>query len=597
MPIRVLADQVAAQIAAGEVIERPASVVKELIENAIDAGATDIKVEVREGGRRLIRVIDNGCGIPTNEVEIAFQRHATSKLSTADDLDRITTLGFRGEALPSIAAVAQVSLLTRTADEPVGTYIRLAGGVVTQREDRGAPRGTIVTVENLFFNLPARLKFLKTVATEAGHIQDLVASCALAFPERRFNLTSDGRLVFQSLGTGHLLDALVKVYGLETAKQMLWVGSREREGTEGTEKSLPALSSRPSIQVSGYISAPALHRGTRKDMTFFVNRRWVQDRTLAYATTEAYRTMLPVGRYPLVVLHVELPPDAVDVNVHPAKAEVRFRDSQAVFVAVQRAVRRALLEQAPIPQVGASSTYSTWTRRDHAALAGDHAPGQPGLEIQRTATPGQTTHFEPSIATPAGQAARLPVLRVIGQVGQTYIVAEGPEGLYLIDQHAAHERVLFEQFQAARAEARNPGQALLEPVAVELTLSQASTLQEQLPLLTELGFQIEPFGGQTFLIRAIPAVLHEGNISRALVAILDEATGGSTPLAQEREARLIASVCKQAAVKAGQTLSLPEMQALIRGLEASSAPRTCPHGRPTMIHLSTVQLAREFGRR
>ncbi len=590
MPIRVLAEQVAAQIAAGEVIERPASVAKELIENAIDAGATDIRVEVREGGRRLVRVIDNGYGIPADEVDIAFQRHATSKLSTAEDLDRITTLGFRGEALPSIAAVAQVSLLTRTADEPVGTFLRLDGGVVTQREERGAPRGTIVTVENLFYNLPARLKFLKTVATEAGHIQDLVASCALAFPERRFTLTSDSRLVFQSLGTGNLLDVLIKVYGLETAKNMLRVEGGEEQGSTGKIIS-------PAISATGYISTPALHRGSRKDMTFFVNRRWVQDRTLAHATTEAYRTLLPVGRYPLVVLAVELPPEDVDVNVHPAKAEVRFRDSQAVFVAVQRAVRRVLMEQSPIPQIGARPTFSTWTRRDHEHLPGDSAPGQFGLELQRTAGPHLSAPLDFPITAPIDHGSRLPILRVVGQVGQAYIVAEGPEGLYLIDQHAAHERVLYEQFQTARAEARVPGQALLEPVAVELTLGQLATLQEQLPLLTELGFQMEPFGGPTMLVRAVPAALRDGDVARALVAILDEASVGSAPLAQEREARLIASVCKQAAVKAGQTLSLAEMQELIRGLEASSAPRTCPHGRPTMIHLSTVQLEREFGRR
>lgn len=589
MAIRVLAEQVAAQIAAGEVIERPASVVKELVENAIDAGATDIKVEVREGGQRLIKVIDNGCGIPADEVEMAFQRHATSKLFTAEDLDRITTLGFRGEALPSIAAVAQVSLLTRTADEPVGTFIRLEGGRVAHREDRGAPRGTIVTVENLFYNLPARLKFLKTVATEAGHIQDLIASCALAFPERRFTLTSDNRLVFQSLGTGNLFDVLIKVYGLETAKQMLEIGELP------VPVSPPPRS--PALSVSGYIGAPALHRGSRKDMTFFVNRRWVQDRTLAFATTEAYKTLLPVGRYPVVVLHVEMPPESVDVNVHPAKAEVRFRDSQTVFTAVQRAVRRVLLEHAPIPTMGTRSTFSTWTARDHATLPGANTPGQLGLNLQRTADTGRSNAFEAQAPEPAGSSTKLPILRVVGQVGQAYIIAEGPEGLYLIDQHAAHERVLYEQFQAARAEARVPGQALLEAIIAELTLSQWATLQEQLPLLTELGFQIEPFGGQSVLVRAVPAMLRSHDVARTLAAILDEAAAGDTPLAQEREAKLIASVCKQAAVKAGQTLSPAEMQELIRGLEASSAPRTCPHGRPTMILLSTAQLEREFGRR
>jgi DNA mismatch repair protein MutL len=598
MPIQVLPPDVAAKIAAGEVIERPASVAKELIENAIDAGASEIKVEVRDGGKRLVRVIDNGCGIPAAEVELAFERHATSKLRSVDDLLAIRSLGFRGEALPSVAAVAQVTLVSRVADEPVGSLIRLEGSQVVRREQRGAPPGTVVTVENLFYNTPARLKFLKTNATEAGHINDLVTRCAMAFPALRFQLVNDGRLIFQSLGTNRLFDVLIKVYGLEVARQLieLEVGSwRLEAGNLSNPQPLTSnLQSPTSVVVSGYVSPPSVSRGSRKDLTFLVNRRWVQDRALGAAVAEAYRNLLMVGRHPLAVLNIELDPAAVDVNVHPAKAEVRFRDSNAVFSAVQKAVRRAVIDQAPVPTVSLGSAGSGWPRPPHLAIPGRPVAtedAQLALELHRTAgqipeLPGQK---------PAGGS--LPMLRVIGQVGQTYIIAEGPEGLYLIDQHAAHERVLYEQLQAGRARGEPASQTLLEPVVIELGPGQEAVLSEQRETLAGLGFVIEPFGSGVVLLRAVPSILPAGDPRQVLPAILDEAGEGGEPLAKEREAQLIASVCKQAAIKAGQTLSQAEMQELVRQLEASSAPRTCPHGRPTMIHLSAAMLEREFGRR
>jgi len=597
MPIRILPEQVAARIAAGEVIERPASVVKELVENAIDAGATEIKVESREGGRRLIRVIDNGCGIPADEVELAFQRHATSKLASVEDLEHITTLGFRGEALPSIAAVAQVTLVTRARHEAAGSLIRLADGKVIQRARRGMPPGTVVTVENLFYNTPARLKFLKSVATEAGHIYALVTRYAMAFSELRFTLVSDGRTVFQSMGTGDVRDVLAQVYGLETAMSLLSVESEQSpavdedvEGTEGT-------GSRWGVALRGFVSPPSAHRGSRGDISLFVNRRWVHDRSLNYAVTEAYRTLLPVGRFPLAVLFLNLDPAAVDVNVHPAKAEVRFREAGAVFAAVQRTVRRTLLERAPIPGVGHRLRPGEPAWSHHGWVEGERPVAwQAGLELQRTGDVGVRGELE---MPPPG---RLPMLRVVGQVAQAYIVAEGPEGLYLIDQHAAHERVLYEQLQATRAGkgltagSGATAQQLLEPRMVELSPGQEGVLSENLALLTELGFDLEPFGGSTYLLRAVPAFLSGTDPAGALVAVLDEMAAGGAPLGEEREARLIASICKQAAVKAGQTLSTAEMQALVQQLEATTAPRTCPHGRPTMIHLSTAFLAREFGR-
>ncbi len=585
MPIRVLPPEVAAKIAAGEVVERPASVVKELIENAIDAGATEIKIEVRQGGRRLIRVIDNGVGIPADEVELAFARYSTSKLASVDDLSRIGTLGFRGEALASIAAVSQLTMVTRCADEAVGTKVRLEGGTIVQRQKKGCPQGTVVTVENLFYNVPARLKYLRSQATERRHIDDLVYRYAMAFPELRFTLLNDGRITFQSTGSGNLFDVLIKVYGLEVARQMLEI-KRELKGTD-----VPSAPSVPSVH--GYISPPSLHRATRHHLTFFVNRRWVQDRMLSYAVSEAYHTLLPTGRYPIVVLNIELDPAAVDVNVHPTKREVKFLRSEEVFAAVQRAVRRTLVEGAPIPTI-AIQPAPEWGRRRKLVEVGTRR-GRWALEVQRTAEVEEPQPLEPSPAPPTFEFAKLPPLRVLGQMAQAYIVAEGPEGMYLIDQHAAHERVLYERLRAERAKMAVTSQALLEPLTIELSPQQAAAMEEGLKALTGLGFDIEPFGGATFLVRAVPAVLAKGDVAEAIEELIADIAGEE--IGETAEERALKSLACHSAIRAGQTLSMEEMRELVRQLEATAMPRTCPHGRPTMIRLSKAQLEREFGRR
>ncbi len=338
MPIQILPEVVAAQIAAGEVVERPASVVKELLENSLDAGAHVIRVEVESGGRRLMRVTDDGCGIPGGEAELAFARHATSKLHRLADLDNIQTLGFRGEALASIGSVAQVTLLTRTADESAGTLLRLDGGRLVEHHAAGTPVGTVISVENLFFNTPARLKFLKAEATERRHIDAVVTRYAMAYPNVRFSLLQDARVTFSTAGTGDLADVLVDVLGAETMREMLPVNPVE-----------PQRPDLPDITVYGYTSAPHVNRNTRSQITLFVNGRHIQDSSLGYAVGQAYHTLMPADRYPIAVLMINMPPGDVDVNVHPAKAEVRFRSPDAVFSAVQRAVRRAVIAQSPIP--------------------------------------------------------------------------------------------------------------------------------------------------------------------------------------------------------------------------------------------------------
>jgi DNA mismatch repair protein MutL len=599
MPIRVLAPEVANQIAAGEVVERPASAVKELIENSLDAGATDIRVEVREGGRRLIRVQDDGCGIPPDELATAFLRHATSKINDAADLERITTLGFRGEALASIAAVAQVTLLSRTRDEDAGAVIRVAEGREVERTMAGAPPGTSITVEHLFGNVPARLKFLKSPATEAAHIQQVVTRYALAYPERRFALVSDGRLLFQSNGSGKLFDVLAKAYGLDTARQMIQIGE------EGG-------------RVTGYTGAPSLHRGSRSYITLFVNRRWFQDTSVAYAVIQAYHTLLPIGRYPVAVLFLDVDPGDVDVNVHPTKAEVRFRDPNAIFGRVQKAVRRALVENAPIPEAGAAATtlpaawphesaspdedpLRAWNERREALLSAGRPTQQPmslpadgsaGFSLRPDSAEVRSPGFSPQSDAPA---RLMPILRVVGQLGATYIVAEGPDGMYLIDQHAAHERILYEQMLAEAAQQQIAVQPLLEPAVLDLSPEVAALAADSLGQLAELGVALEPFGGSSYLLRSVPAILaRAGQPERAVIEVLDGLARQEDVVDAAAEAQLVTLICKRAAVKGNTPMSLPEMQELVRRLEGCRSPRTCPHGRPTMVYMSASELAKQF---
>lgn len=607
MPIRVLSEVVAAQIAAGEVVERPASVVKELLENALDAGATTIAVEVEEGGRRLIRVSDDGSGIAPDEAALAFHRHATSKLETVEDLNRIATLGFRGEALASIGAVSRVTMTTRSRDGDTGIAIQVEGGDRRFQRAVGAPAGTVIEVENLFFNTPARLKFLKADSTERRHIAQLVTNYALAYPGVRFRLVQEGREQFHSTGSGSLADVLIETLGLDTFRELLEVAPQP-----------PPRPDLPLVEVWGYTSAPSLNRSNRQQIVLFVNGRAIADQSLTYAVVQAYHTLIPSGRYPLAVLMVRLDPEQVDVNVHPTKAEVRFRAPDAVFAAVQRAVRRAVIDQAPVPTVG-GDPYATadqgWNLPANATGAELNRPLVPGEQQLRMQLgsfgAGRYAQQRPDVsqfsapangtAIPAGPGApahprTLPVLRVVGQVGAMYIVAEGPAGLYLVDQHAAHERILYERFMAEHAAQQPAAQHVLTGSTVELTPAAARRVEEALDVLRALGFEIEPFGGNTVRVLAVPALLADRDPREVLLGIIEDLETGATPGAATLEERLVRRVCKAAAIKAGQTLSFDEMQRLIEQLERCESPRTCPHGRPTMLHISGDELARQFGR-
>lgn len=571
MPIRILADDVASQIAAGEVVERPASVAKELMENALDAGAKNIAIRVEQSGRKLIELSDDGSGISIDDLPLAVARHATSKLLSAEDLFHIRSLGFRGEALASIGSVSRMTVISRAQKAGIGAKIVIEGGKTVTTEQVGVPVGTVVSVEDLFFNVPARLKFLKTDITERGQINALVTRYALAYPEVRFDLRMDGKPVLHTTGNGDRREILAQLYGIEIARQMLEVSLEEQ------------------ISISGYISPVALTRSNRREITFFVNGRWVQDPALISALMQAYHSLLMVGRYPLSVLFLQLEPEEVDVNVHPAKAEVRFRQPDKVFSTVQRGVKRALMAYSPVPNL--ATPY--WSPAAFRQSTVDPAWGM-GADLRDfpVAAPSEPSDA-PQPELPSG---KVPLLRLVGQVGAAYLVAEGPDGLYLIDQHAAHERVLFEKMMRQRSP-HPTSQTLLEPPVIVLPPQNAVLLENQLGVLAQFGFDVELFGPNTFRVRAVPAILTGVDAASALRVIVEDFEEDETPLANEVEEKIIARVCKRAAVKAGKILTSGEQQALIRDLEACESPRTCPHGRPTMIHLSVDLLERQFGRR
>lgn len=579
MPIKILPPEIASQIAAGEVIERPASVVKELLENALDAKASNIIITVEGAGKRLIEVADDGCGIPADELQLALARHSTSKLSHADDLFSIQTLGFRGEAIASIASVSRFTITSRVSQADTGAKLRVEGGQAGAVNIVGVPVGTVVRVEDLFYNVPARLKFLKSERTEKRQIDNLVTRYALAYPEVRFRLEQDKRTALQTNGTGDYREVLAALFGLDIARQMLEVIAEDDD-----------------LGIKGFISPTTLTRSNRRDILFFVNGRPIRDIALTTALVQAYHTLLMVGRFPMAVLFLEVSPTAVDVNVHPTKAEVRFREANRIFVSIQNAVRRALLAHTPVPELGGSLgwrdsnearglplTETLWAIERRESM--EKSPGEEQIEAD---TP--TAHSSQI------SGLRTPLLRLVGQVATTYLIAEGPDGLYLIDQHAAHERVLFEKFMSQRGE-QIPSQSLLQPETVELSPSKARLLEEQLPALNRLGFSVEPFGPGTFLVRALPSLLANMDPAAAIEVLVEDFEEDETPLQTELEAKVIARVCKRAAVKAGQTLSGEEQRSLLEGLEACEVPRTCPHGRPTMIHLSVELLERQFGRR
>jgi DNA mismatch repair protein MutL len=588
MSIKVLPPEIVARIAAGEVVERPASVVKELVENAIDASATEITVEIEGSGTALIRVSDNGTGILSSEMALVLGRHATSKIASLDDLENITTLGFRGEALPSIASVADLEIISHARDEAAGHFMSVKDGTATEGS-RGRSPGTTITVRNLFRRVPARLKFLKSAATETSRIVSVVSQYALCYPEIKFTLTVNGRVTLRTPGTGKLADAVTQVFGNDIAKNMLAI----RENADNTS----------SILVTGMVGSPNVSRNTADYISFFVNRRWIVSRLLVKAAEEAYHGLIMVGKHPAAVINIFLPPSDVDVNIHPAKTEIKFRDEHAIFGAVERAVRQSLLAETAIPDLERNPSPSARGGEGIAEAVKAYNPERqiyrpyPRPFTGRVPVPS-TLRNGNDIALSEPAAPRLsnmlPVLRVVGQVMGNYILAEGPDGLYIIDQHAAHERILFEKLSRENIDGGNMEmQGLLEPFALDVAPRESAVIKTRLDYLKTLGFTLEPFGVNTYLVRAVPAVVAESEWKEALTEILDTLTSGDRT---EWREKIAASLACHSAVRSGKLLSEKEMEALIRELEKTTMPMTCPHGRPTVIRISKAQLEKDFGR-
>jgi len=588
--IRVLPEGLTNKIAAGEVVERPASVVKELVENAIDAESRRIAIEVQGNGCRTIRVVDDGFGMEEDDVILAIERHATSKIEKDEDLAAIQTLGFRGEALPSLAAVSKFELTSRTRASTAGTQIFVSGGVVKKVSQCGCPPGTQVWVRDLFFNQPARRKFLKTEKTEFGHVIDVLTRLALSRPEVHFSLRLRNRQVHDWPGAVNLQQRLAQVFSKGFSQS--WLPLSEQQG---------------SVSIKGYLSPPELHRSSSRMLFLYVNGRAVRDQLLRIAILEAYRTLLPKGQFPLGVLVLELPAEQVDVNVHPTKAEVRFRDPRGLTKKVTNAVRTALT----------GMERQRWTR-PLAAKGWQRAVGIPiqkqmkqvPLENMTVAEPRHSSYAALnflSAEAPVGkylaedkeEEARgiFEALSVIGQLHHSYILCEAQDGLILIDQHAAHERVFFEIFRREAMAGELPSQILMVPETIEVTGEEAAWLEDSLPMFSRLGFGLEPFGTNTFVVRAVPAVALRQEVQRLLLELVASGCEGARSLGAEALLEnLLQSMACRVAIKAGQKMGKDEMVALLQQLDGLDLSSTCPHGRPLWWKLTLDELERMFGR-
>jgi DNA mismatch repair protein MutL len=703
--IRILPDQVANQIAAGEVVDRPASVVKELLENALDAGAMRIRVEVEGGGRKLIRVSDDGHGMNRDDALLAFERHATSKLRTADDLLSIATLGFRGEALPSIASVARVTLETAPGDETapearvstcVGTHLEVAGGKIHRVEDAALPRGTTIAVADLFFNTPARRKFLRAESTELAHVTALVTHYALAHPEKQFDLLSASHTILSAPPVARTAERIFQVFGKETLSQLLPVAAEtllERAGLPEPPpwKRDPNQSPRQpgSLRLTGFYSKPELQKLNRNSIYIFINKRLIRDRLLLHAITEAYRNVIPPTSFPVVLLFLEMPPEEVDVNVHPAKTEVRFRQAGHIHDFVRDSLRTALIKARPAagflaaldsqpsaspslmppaasPLPGAPDSDPSapsdaepfhLTPRIPAAIPGAlpfHVPSfdRPSLDGQNldvngvdlrnldaqawgeaasallgggvdaaasdcSPNPNGTAAYgnNPAAAAAATAAAtsvieaeqaanslnRLGSLKPIGQLRDSFILASGEDGLWIIDQHVAHERVLFEKILRDRQVERVQRQRLLMPMLVELKPEQMVVFARIAEELEVNGFEVEPFGPQTLAVKAAPVGLEGAELERTLAEVIDQSTAdsGETPHNEELSrlrSRIAASIACHSAIKVNTTLDTKRIEWLLLELGKTSHPTSCPHGRPIALLYSWKEILRAFHR-
>jgi DNA mismatch repair protein MutL len=650
--IHILPEAVANKIAAGEVVERPASVVKELLENSLDAGAARVEISAEGGGKRLVRVVDDGSGMVHDDALLAFERHATSKIRSAEDLFEVATLGFRGEALPSIAAVTRLVLETRHASESAGTRVEIAGGRLRDVKEMAFPCGTNVEARDLFFNTPARRKFLKSESTELGHIATLVTHYALAHPEKSFRLSSLTNEILNVAPVASHRERLYQVMGGQVLEQLVEMTPVERRilgaipGESGEESE--SLKEAPVVSVRGFVSRPEVQKLNRKNIYFFVNRRLVRDRLILHAITDAYRNILPANVFPVALIFLELPAAEVDVNVHPSKIEVRFRHTGFIHDLVRDSVRQALLATRPVaafplpkaPRLAGRDRESAEVAeqlseepplmreappvasRDSGAGAAsppydfrlseprpEPQSRQAGLPLEMALpVPLGVTPPAPTASVPPERGEMVPAqevgpgelpldLQPLGQVQESFIVATNAQGLWLLDQHAAHERILFDRHVRLRQEKKVEGQRLLLPIVVELKPEQQVTFQEIADELAANGFEVEPFGKRTVAVKTAPAEIAADDVEKLMMEILDSVgrEGRSLSLEVLRK-RIAASISCHAAIKVNTALDQSKMNWLLRELARTDCPMTCPHGRPVVLRYGLKALHKAFKR-
>ncbi|MBT9332159.1 DNA mismatch repair endonuclease MutL [Paracidobacterium acidisoli] len=653
--IRVLSDQVANQIAAGEVVDRPASVVKELLENALDAGASRIRIEIEGGGRRLIRITDDGSGMSQDDAMLAFERHATSKIRSSDDLLSIATLGFRGEALPSIASISRLELLTRSGDEAAGTRVEIAGGRVVSVEEAGAPAGTTIAVRDLFFNTPARRKFLKAESTELSHVTALVTHYALAHPERHFELHSATHALLIAPPVREVSERIYQIFGRDTLDQLVPMAAERRFDRAGVPEPPPwrrdedYVAPDPGfLRVSGFVSKPALQKLNRNSIYVFVNQRLIRDRLILHAVSEAYRNIIPPTSFPVILMFLEMPAHEVDVNVHPAKTEVRFRQQSLIHDFVRDGIRNTLMKARPAaeflnaltahplatPSLSVSpmpGVVSDVPGSEPPAEAADaevfilNAPVPPPQAVRLPFAPGaipadamrpvsagaadgtaaQTAdgtysreeQVLPEGGDETGSLHGLASLKPLGQLRESFILAVNDEGFWIVDQHVAHERVLFEKILRERDVERTERQRLLMPMLIDLQPHQMVVFADMAGELERNGFEVEPFGPHTIAVKAAPAGLEGGELERMLMEVLEQqgASFQSENLETART-RIAASIACHAAIKINTPLDPARMEWLLAELARTEHPTSCPHGRPIALRYSWKDIQRAFHR-
>jgi len=650
--IHVLSEAVANKIAAGEVVERPASVVKELLENSLDAAASRIKIQVEAGGKKLIQITDNGCGMVRDDAMLAFERHATSKIKNADDLLNVATLGFRGEALPSIASVSRLRLETRASEDPAGTIIEINGGKIFKVEEAGLPQGTSITVRDLFFNTPARKKFLKSESTELSHIASLVTHYALAHPEKHFELHSATNAMLVAPPVTSSSERVYQVFGRETLDQLIPIASVQplehiglpqpppwKKSEEDEEQPAPEPG---ELRVHGFISKPEIQKLNRNSIYVFVNGRLIRDRLIQHALTEAYRNIIPPTVYPVVLLFLELPGGEVDVNVHPSKTEVRFRQQTAVHDFVRASVRAALMKARPVPQfVTEMTARATATPAltpgatplvDISSWRAAHVPE--GFTLQPPVPPPETERFqfgadginveantaaalaaapqtvtdvvkgdsctpapaaEPEPSTDLGSS--LASMKPLGQIRESFILAVNYDGLWIIDQHVAHERILFERILKQRAVQKVESQRLLMPLVLELSPAQQAVFSEISDELNRNGFEAEPFGTRSIAVKVAPAAIEATQVEHLLHEILDQISREEQAFNLDKvRARIAASIACHAAIKVNMPLEQNKMEWLLTELAKTECPMSCPHGRPVVLRYSIKDIQKAFKR-